>query len=65
MTKKKKKTIWFLRRHHGEWVRHEGKKQHEVNEEAMYKEISQLIDKKWKVDYFGITHILKIKVESP
>ena len=57
------KTITYKKMQLGEWRRDDGELKKNVNEEAMFREISKLIDDDWIViQTSGITHIQMVTV---
>jgi hypothetical protein len=58
-------TITYKKKQLGEWRRDDGELKKSVNEEAMFREISKLMNDGWiVVRTEGITHVQMIKVEK-
>lgn len=55
-------SIWFKKQMLGQWRRDDGESKKHVNEEAMFKEITQLVNDGWFVRPHGITHLRSVEV---
>lgn len=55
-------TITFKKQKLGKWRRDDGELKKHVNEEAMYNEISKLVNDGWRVKMHGVTHTRLIEV---
>jgi hypothetical protein len=54
--------IQFKKQQLGKWRRDDGEAKTHVNEEAMFREVSKLINDGWRANVDGVTHIRAITV---
>ena len=49
-------SIWFKKQRLGKWRRDDGESKKHVSEEAMFREIGNLVNNGWVVVPHGVTH---------